>query len=450
MKKILLLLVFSSIAAACFWFFCNRKDESRIKVNIIGENSSTIQAMMSIEDTYEKLNPKVDLVFHPNTFDDAFNKSNQDFANKTGLYDIIIQYNFSLSSFVENKYVYTLDELNKDIPQSNLRFERNLLKNYWEELGYYFKDSKSNDKSTISVGYPSAALTMLLMYNKEMLENADNKIAFAKEYGKPLEVPNNWIDFYNVAQFFSKNGKKGVCVAGGPGGFLYFELMNYIGNMQGKILDSDRGWDSNINTKLLVASKENTNALKYYKTLKPFNQGGFTNVEQFEQMRIMKEGKTAMALVWSDMLYPSISTDKGFDNRFGFAAVPGKGSILGGGAFFVNKQTKNIKEVTAFINYIMQEETQIKLALKGYCSPILSVYSNPEVQKLPYGIALKQSLERANIKLAAGADANVIKEVITTYVQKCWNDELSPEQALGQAQKEIETKRKEIFKNLNK
>jgi len=98
----------------------------------------------------------------------------------------------------------------------------------------------------------------------------------------------------------------------------------------------------------------------------------------------------------------------------------------------------------------MQEGTQTRLALKGYCSPLSSVYLNGEVQKLPYGLALKESLERANITLAARPDANIINEVMTTYVQKCWNDELTPDQALSQAQREIEKKRKEIFKNLNK
>lgn len=452
MKKYVFYSLILVVALGGYWFYSNSSNASngKVKVNIIGENSSTIQAMMRLEKEYEDLKPNVDLVFHANTFDDAFNKSNQDFANKTGLYDIIIQYNFSLASFVENKYVYTLDELNENISKSDLAFEKNILKNYWEELGYYFKDSKSNDKTTMKVGYPSAALTMVLMYNKKMFEDINNRKEFQKLYGKPLSVPNNWTDYYSVAEFFSGiKETKGVCMEGGTGGFLYFELMNFIGNMDGKLLESNRGWDSNLNTKITITSEENIKALEYYKSLRPFNQGGFSNVEQFEQMRIMKEGKTAMALVWSDMLYPSIKTAKGFDERFGFSAVPGNNSILGGGAFFVNKQTKKLKEVTEFINFIMQEETQTKLALNGYCSPLASVYKNKEVLQLPYGNALKESLERANITLVAGPDANIINEVITTYVQKCWNEDLTPSQALNQAHKEIESKRKEIFSNLN-
>lgn len=454
MKKYLLIAFILISALSGFWYLKNKGSESfkKTTINIIGENSSTIQAMMGIEKDYEILNPDVDLIFHPNTFDDAFNKSNQDFANKTGLFDVIIQYNFSLSSFVENKYVYTLSDLNKNIPKSDRNFEKYILKNYWEELGYYFKDDQAIDKSLMQVGYPSAALTMVLMYNKELFNDQNNKKKFQEKYGKPLNPPTTWDDYYKLADFFTNdtNGTKGVCVEGGTGGFLYFELMNYIGSMDGKLLNSVRGWDSNKNTKVTIASKENTEALKFYKKLKPFNRGIYPNVEQFEQMRIMKEGKTAMAIVWSDMLYPSIKTETGYDNRFGFNPIPGNSSILGGGAFFVNKQTKNLGEVSKFINYLMQEKTQVKLASKGYCSPLRSVYDNELIRSLPYTSALKASLVRANIPLVAGADANIINEIITNYVQRCWNDELTPEQSLNSAQKEIETKRQEIFKRLDK
>ncbi len=43
-----------------------------------------MQSMMSIEKDYEKTHQHIDLAFKPNTFDDAFNKSNQDLSNYTG------------------------------------------------------------------------------------------------------------------------------------------------------------------------------------------------------------------------------------------------------------------------------------------------------------------------------------------------------------------------------
>ncbi|WP_111682853.1 extracellular solute-binding protein [Winogradskyella tangerina] len=425
---------------------CDEKTD-KIEISIIGENTSTMQAMMSIEEDYERENPNVDLKFHPNTFDDAFNKSNQDFANKTGLYDIVIQYNFSLSSFVENDYIHLLDEVNSSVDSKMLAFESDLFQNYWEELGYYYNINSDSDKDVIKVGYPSAALTMLLMYNKSMFEDSINKEEYFSIYNKELKIPSNWEDYYTVAEFFTNEdkGEKGVCIEGGPGGFLYFELMNFLGGLKGgKVLDSKRGWDSKPDTNVIVNSPENLEALKLYNKMKNFNSGQYSNVEQFEQMRIMKKGKTAMAFVWSDMIYPSLFAAES-DNRFGFAEVPGNSSILGGGAYFVNKQTKNLGEVSKFINYLMQESTQVQMALNGFCSPLKTTYLNPEVAKLPYSEALAKSLDRADIALVAGIDSNMINEIITTYIQRCWNDELTEEEALEQIQSEITIGRKKLF-----
>lgn len=74
----------------------------------MAESATSIQSMMALEKDYETKHPDVDLDFKPNSFDDAFNKANQDFANGTGLYDIVMQYNFSLASFVSNKYIIRL------------------------------------------------------------------------------------------------------------------------------------------------------------------------------------------------------------------------------------------------------------------------------------------------------------------------------------------------------
>jgi maltose-binding protein MalE len=98
------------IAASLLYTFISSCSNNENKITIIGENSSTIQSMQTLKSDYEKKS-SVKLDFKPNTFEDAFNKANQDFANKTGLYDIVLQYNFSLSSFVRNNYVFNLNEL---------------------------------------------------------------------------------------------------------------------------------------------------------------------------------------------------------------------------------------------------------------------------------------------------------------------------------------------------
>jgi ABC-type glycerol-3-phosphate transport system substrate-binding protein len=145
----------------------------------------------------------------------------------------------------------------------------------------------------------------------------------------------------------------------------------------------------------------------------------------------------------------NIQSDKNYRNNFGFATIPGEKSVIGGGAYFVNKDSKHPKDAFDFILYLMQQQTQLKLAKAGLSTPLKSVYDNPDVQSDPHMPPLKTSLTRGGIYLEAGPDADMISEVLANYIQKVWNNELSPEEALSKAQSEIEKKRKEIFTNLN-
>lgn len=447
MKKTIFLLPAIVIMVACR--NTPKTDTTQTKITILGENSATIQAMARLEKNYEALNPNLNLEFKPNSFDDAFSKANQDFTNRTGLYDIVMQYNLSLSSFVRNNYIFGIEEAMKDMPDSLQAFEKNLFPNAWKEVGFY-KDDKMQE--ALKVGYPFATNTMLLMYNKNLFDDAQQKAAYQKKYNQALTIPTTWEQFAQIAQFFTQPelGTSGVCLEGASGGWVYCEWMNFLFGMGGKVMDKQYGWEGNAQSKILLNSPEALKALKLYKSLKPYNSGNFANVEQALQMKIMKEGKTAMILAWSDMIYPSIYENNQFDNRFGFAPVPGNKSVLGGGAFFLNRHSKNPKAAAKYVLDLMQPPIQLELAKKGLCSGLKTVYEDAEVKKMPYTQALYTSLDRGGVILEAGPDANLISEKITTYLQKVWNDELTPEQALPQLQAEIETGRTNLFETLKK
>jgi multiple sugar transport system substrate-binding protein len=431
--------------------FVSNGNSEKIKITILCENSASIQAMMSLKEEYEKQNPNIDLVFKPNTFEDALYKSNQDFAQHTGLYDIIMQYNFSLSSFVRNKYVYTIKDLSGSIPNETKAFEKDLFMKNWREVGYYYADDRNPSKGELQVAYPFSAHSMLLMYNNDLFEDTQNKTLFKEKFGKELKVPSTWDDFYNISKFFTNKdkGTYGVCIGGASGGYLYYDLLNFIYGFGGQVLDNTVGWQSDRNTKVSLNSPEVKKAFAFHRSLKPFNAGNFSSIDQYEPIRIMKEGKTAMTIVWSDLIYPAIKTDNGFDKRFSFAPIPGNKSAFVGGAYFINRDSKHPDEAFKYILYIMQPITQVKLAQKGLCPASKLIYENPEIQKLPYIKALKVSVDRGGVILDAGADAEMISEVLTTYVQKMWNDELTPVLAVEKASKEIEQKRKEIFSKIN-
>lgn len=427
----------------------DKKSDAKTKVTVLGESATNIQSMMAFEQAYEAQNPLVDLDFKPNSFDDAFNKANQDFANGTGLYDIVMQYNFSLSSFVRNEYVYNIDELLAKIPAENKAFEDDLFPNAWKEVGFYQNKRGEEPKK---VGYPFASNTMFIAYNKTLFDDPAQKAAYKNKYKEELVVPTTWEQFANVAAFFNQPQKQisGICLQGASGGWLYYEWMNFLFAMGGKVMDKQYGWQGDENTKVLLNTPEALGALKYYLSLKPYNAGNFTNVDAYEQVKMVKENKIALAIIWSDLAYTMIANaDNTFDTRFGFAPIPGDKSLLAGGSYFINKKSKNPEVALKYIVDLMQPKMQVELTKKGLCSASRAAYEDPEVQKIPYCAAMKSSLERGVYMLEAGIDATMISEKITTYLQKAWSGELSPENALAKLQAEIEAERTKIFAALN-
>ncbi len=437
------------MAVVLLLFSCNHP---KTKVTVLAESATSIQSMMALEKDYEAKNPEIDLDFKPNSFDDAFNKANQDFANGTGLYDIVMQYNFSLASFVTNKYVYPIDELIKNIPDSMKTFEQDLFPNAWKEVGFY-KNLDNPNGEMVKVGYPFASNTMFVCYNKELFEDEKQKADYKKKYNEDLQVPTTWQQFYQIAEFFTQpqNNTHGVCLQGAVGGWLYYEWVNFLFGMDGKVMDKKYGWEGDGNTKVLLNTPEALKAAKYYYSLKPFNGGNFTNVDAYEQVKIMKEGKVAMSIIWSDLAYSLVTKpDKTFDNRFGFAPIPGDKSLLAGGSYFINKKSKNPEIAAKYIVDLMQPKTQIELTKTGLCSALKTVYDDKEIQKIPYSNALKNSLARGVYMLEAGIDATMISEKITANLQKMWNNELTPEQAIANMQKGIDAERASMYANLKK
>lgn len=446
MKKvsIYILTVLTLLITSC-------KDETSKSVTIIGEDSATMSAISELKGVYEKeTGVKVNLVALP--FEEALEKSNIDLSEGTGLYDIILQYNFSLSSFVRNDYVYPLDQLTQYVPKEDLNFENDLFQADWEEVGYYYKDFKDPSKGKAKVGYPFASNSMLLVHNKAMFNDEGNKTAYREKFGKELVPPITWDDFKNIAMFFTNKDKNqfGVCIEGAEGGWLYYQWVNMLFGMDGKVMDKQRGWEGTADTKVLLDTPQGVETMKYFESLKDFNRGSFFDIDMYTQKELMKEGNVAMSLMWSDILYNLIDLEEGKESQFGFSPIPGNKSINAGGAFFVNKQSEHSQEAMQFIAWLMKKENQVAMIKKGLCSPRKSAYDDPSVQYIPYLAALKTSLERGVYMAEAGPDADLINQTITKYAQKVWRNELEAEEAMKLMQNEIVEGRKEIFNTINK
>jgi ABC-type glycerol-3-phosphate transport system substrate-binding protein len=215
---------------------CAGCNEKRTVITILGENSGNLQSMRANKDSCER-SLRITLDFKGNSFEETLQKANDDFVSGTGYYDIVLEYNLAISSFVRNNYVYTKDELTNGFSRSDREFEDDIFDSAWREIGYYYKlKNKMLSAPPVPVGYPFAANTMLLVYNQELFKKQE--AAYLKKYGDTLGAPRTWRQFKQIADFFTDTAQNtyGLCMTGGDGGWLYYEYCSILYGMGGVCL----------------------------------------------------------------------------------------------------------------------------------------------------------------------------------------------------------------------
>lgn len=408
---------------------------SKSPLILIGENTANTEAI-ELEIRAQNLETEVQIIALP--FEDAFVKINQDMVQRDGSYDVVMQYNFSLSPFIANEYVYSLTELEELAGRSAApEFEGDLYPRAWREVGFY---RLPRSHRVEKVGYPFATNTMVMVYRRDLFENPEERLAFRERYGSELRPPATWEEYHRVVQWFTRPQERlsGVVLEGAEGGWLYYELMNFLYGQGGGVYRKTYGWEDGTAESLTIDSPQARNALNFFLSLRPYNAGDFYSVGQFQKRDILRRGGAAVAFVWSDTIHSLIRrSDGSIDPRFGFAPVPGDKSMLAGGAFFVTRGSQHSRQAYDLILRLMNHEAQVRMTLNGLSSPFRSVYSDERVKRLPHADAMAKSLDRGVYMLEAGPDAEFINQVITREVQRAWRGDQTAEAALTNVQREI-------------
>lgn len=404
-------------------------------VKIIGEDSSNLQAIKAhlgkdgIEKTFASEVEATD-------FSTAAAKAMAAFAQGSGAYDIVLGYNFSLSPYVQNHYVLTLEELKKYAPKDlDVGFEQDLLPNVWRELGYYAQPPYQDFARSEPIAYPFCANTMLLAYDEQVFADPKVSSAYRDRFGRAFAPPNTWEEFVEVARLVQTANPafRGVVLQGAPEGWLYYEWMNFLFGMGGSVMDKAYGWQSDTRTPLTLRTVEAAKAAEVYLSLKPLNAGDFFGTDAVRQRDIMKnERKTAFAIMWTDYI-PDLANEGGF----GFAPIPGAKSMIAGGSFFVNRRSTAPGDTLGLIAHLLSAPVQKELALAGLFPATRSALSDPQVLAKPYMPAVKASLERGVYMLEAGIDSSLISEKITDALQKAWRGDIPADQVGARAMEDI-------------
>jgi multiple sugar transport system substrate-binding protein len=247
------------------------------------------------------------------------------------------------------------------------------------------------------------------------------------------EVPETWQEVYDIAAKTDGIAYQGAAYEGLTVDFL--ELAFAAG---GKVL-SDDGKSAEID------SPENLKALQFM--VDGIKNGAapkaVTTYMEEPARRAFEAGRVTFLRNWP-YVFATAARAKATKGNFDVAPFPafeggGKAGILGGFNLVISTYSKNPGAALKFIDYMTHEERQTEDIVEySDASPLKAVYDDPAVQKAqPFSDELKAAVEQSKSRPVSPVYPQ-ISQAIYKNVNEALSGKTSPEEALKQAQTEIE------------
>ena len=364
-------------------------------------------------------------------YQSSMERAVEDLASPEGRYDIVIQNNDALGKFASQGSILSIDELEK---MSGVRadFEGDLFPNAWHGLSWY---------QGVRYGYPLAANTMFVLYRKDLLDSSEQKQAFHARYGYDLIPPQDWKQYRDLAEFFTRPDQKfyGTLVQGKRFPAVWFEWLNFAFSFGGGVMEKEHSWEYG---PVIINSPDTIAATDYYNSLKQFSPPGVTNFTWDDAVGQMRDGHIFMCLLWSDALFhvvdPKLSAVVG---KIGYSALPsgkaGRVAQIAGSTYMVSRNSKHPKQAFQLELWMLRRDNQIQQELTGGASARRSVYQDPRVLELPYALADSQSLAVARNMIDTSPETSQIADTIEIAISEVIADKRNPAEALNWAALEL-------------
>jgi multiple sugar transport system substrate-binding protein len=391
MKNVFLCLVFLILSIGTVFAGAQKetvveegKPYAGVTLRVIAEQQNPTLAMEKQIPAFEKLTGiNVELEMGP--MDNVVGKEMLALESKSGAYDIIsIPYQF-LGQLVVNDYIQPIDPLfaREDLKLDG--FDRNDL--------IEGMVSASGEWKGVNYGIPSNTCIMVMFYREDLFADAGEQAAFKAKYGYELAPPENWDQYRDCAEFFTrkagqklagktlKNDFYGTSIAGKRHDAMTCEWLNYAWSFGGGVFDESG--------KLIISNRENIAALDYFVDMVEYSPPGVSNNTWDELTTQMQQGILAMQIQWNDCA-PSIEDPESSKvaGIVGYKTIPVRVNPVahyGAWTYFIPKDAPNPEAAWLFLQWVNTTEVQKRIALEGGFPTLASVFNDPELlEQLPY------------------------------------------------------------------
>jgi len=235
-------------------------------------------------------------------------------------------------------------------------------------------------------------------YRKDWFEDPKEKAAFKKKYGYELGIPKDYTQLRDIAEFFHRPSEKRYGVAlytDNTYDALAMGVEQTIFSFGGELGDY-----STYKVRGIINSKQNVEALKFYKELYKFTPPGWGKVFFLEDNQAITEGLAAMSMNFF-AFFPALAnpaTNKNAKGTGFFANPAGPGgkprfAALGGQGISVVTYSKKREQSLKFLEWFIRDDVQQRWADLGGYTCNQKVLSSEKFRKAtPYNEAFYQSM----------------------------------------------------------
>ena len=170
-----------------------------VTINVVGDAGQNLKPYEFWKDDFAKAGITIKVTEVP--FEGVYEKEKTEFLAGTGAFDVVTFYPSYIGDFASNGYLEPLDDyLAKqpaavwDANQADVLPPFRELYNKWAGKTY---------------GLTIDGDVHVMVYRKDLFENADEQAAYKAKYGTDLKAPETWADWLQVGAFFTrKAGEK--------------------------------------------------------------------------------------------------------------------------------------------------------------------------------------------------------------------------------------------------
>lgn len=241
------------------------------------------------------------------------------------------------------------------------------------EVGFDFKSVTNklilnlNSKSPLSknqdYALPFDPSTQILLYRKDLFEDALISRTFYEKYRRKLDVPTTIDEYIQIAEFFTKEynpqspTKYGATISNGNASVTASDFSPYM--LAELSSDGD-----NLKEKMVSAMKKYQQMACYSSPQSWWSD----NIRQFATEQ------SATTIVYSNFIANSKHTD--IQGRLGAATVPGQHPLIGGGVIGMCKYSSKLEACKQFLTWYYSNDIASLLLQLGGVSPLNEAYTN--------------------------------------------------------------------------